>query len=409
MKTNICLIFFGVLIAHVVLSTAENTEDKNNLSEVALSRISRAANADPGPGRNKANKKNKKTKKVNRKNKKAKKNNRKNKKSKKANRRNKKSKKANRKNKKSKKANRKNKKSKKANRKNKKSKKANRKNKKSKKANRKNKKSKKANKKRTKKQNKSRTNKSQKNALRQDIPEICLTEAVKTLYNGLARKASNFDTQMKRTEKRVPIIKNKLEKAGDYKQAANNMANIVPSCPANLTFTADSLTLELWTCEASITEKCKPPIYNQTQIDECKPVVTAFMQVTEVCFNSTRDETGTKACECWESEALKNISDALAGCIIDESNKNVTLSFKECKNAVSECNKAETDAGIQPICRPIIKMVLGNKVTFSLNLFKNYGMFGDISLNPLSSKMNMSFVRIIQISQLDFSGLNLKY
>ena len=60
--------------------------------------------------------------------------------------------------------------------------------------------------------------------------------------------------------------------------------------------------------------------------------------------------------------------------------------------------------GIQPICRPIIKMVLGNKVTFSLNLFKNYGMFGDISLNPLSSKLNMSFVGIVQISQLDFSG-----
>ena len=60
--------------------------------------------------------------------------------------------------------------------------------------------------------------------------------------------------------------------------------------------------------------------------------------------------------------------------------------------------------GIQPICRPIIKMVLGNKVTFSLNLFKNYGMFGDISLNPLSSKLNMSFVGVVQTSQLDFSG-----
>ena len=54
--------------------------------------------------------------------------------------------------------------------------------------------------------------------------------------------------------------------------------------------------------------------------------------------------------------------------------------------------------GIQPICRPIIKMVLGNKVTFSLNLFKNDGIFGEISLNPLGSKLNMSFVGIVQIS-----------
>merc|ERR1711971_41649 len=326
MKTNICLVLFGVLIAHVVLSTAENTEDKNNLSEVALSRIARAANADPGPGRNKSSKKNKKAKKVNTNNKKAKRNNRKNKKAKKAN-------------KKSKKAIRSNKKSKKANRK--------KKNKKSRKANRKNRKSKKANKKRTKKQNKSRKNNSQKSALRQEIPEvpeICLTEAVKTLYNGLAKKASYFERQVKRIEKRVPIIANKLEKAGDYNQAANNMANIVPSCPNNLTFTAEFLSFELGLCNTSITENCQPSIYNQTQIDECKPIVTTFMQETQVCYNLTRDETGTDACECWESEELKKIYDALAGCNIKESNENVTNSFKECKKAVSECNRAETDA-----------------------------------------------------------------
>merc|ERR1712172_335227 len=317
MKTNICLILFGVLIAHVVLSTAENTDDNNNLSEVALSRIARAANADPGPGRNKASKKNKKAKKVNTNNKKAKRNNRKNKKARKTNK------------------------------KNNKSKKATRRNKKSKKANRKNRKSKKANKKRTKKQNKSRKNNSQKSALRQEIPEvpeICLTEAVKTLYNGLAKKASYFERQVKRIEKRVPIIANKLEKAGDYNQAANNMANIVPSCPNNLTFTAEFLSFELGLCNTSITENCQPPIYNQTQIDECKPIVTTFMQETQVCYNLTRDETGTDACECWESEELKKIYDALAGCNIKESNENVTNSFKECKKAVSECNRAETDA-----------------------------------------------------------------
>ena len=347
MKSNICLILFGVLIAHVVLSTAENTEDKNNLSEVALSRIARAANSDPGPGRNKASKKNKKAKKVNTNNKKAKRNNRKNKKARKTNKKNNKSKKATRRNKKSKKANRRNKKSKKANKKNKKSKKANRKNKNSRKANRKNRKSKKANKKRTKKQNKSRKNNSQKSALRQEIPEvpeICLTEAVKTLYNGLAKKASNFERQEKRIEKRVPIIQNKLEKAGDYIQAANNMANIAPSCPMQLYPSAIHSSFMLGNCEANITENCQPPIYNQIQIDECKPLVTAFIQETEVCFNLTRDETGTKACDCWEGEALKNISDALTDCNIQESNENVTLRFKECKNAVGECNKAETDA-----------------------------------------------------------------
>ena len=40
--------------------------------------------------------------------------------------------------------------------------------------------------------------------------------------------------------------------------------------------------------------------------------------------------------------------------------------------------------GIQPIYRPIINMVLENIATFLLNLFRNYGTFSDISLNPLA-------------------------
>ena len=312
MKSNICLILFGVLIAHAVLSTAEKTED-NSLSEVASSRLARAANADPG--RNKANKKTKKAKK--------------------ATRRNKKSKKANRRNKKSKKANRKNRKSKKVDKKRRNDNKRKSKSKKAKKLN------KKPN---TKKEKKSRKNKSQKSALRQDIPEVCLTDAVKTLYNGLAKKASYFERQKKRIEKRVPIIANKLNKAGDYIQAANNMANIVPSCPADLVVSAEILSFELGTCEANITDSCQPPIYNQTKIDECTPIVDSFIEETEVCYNLTKDATGKEACGCWESKVLKDLFDDLADCNIKESEENVTARFQECKGAVSDCNKAETDA-----------------------------------------------------------------
>ena len=334
MKSNICLILFGVLIAHVVLSSAENTKD-NSLSEVASSRLARDANADPG--RNKAKKKNKKTRKVNRKNKKAKKSKKRNN-SKKATRRNKKSKKANRRNKKSKKANRKNKKSKKVN------KKRRNRNKKSK-----TKKAKKTKRNREgyKSNMKAKKTKSLKIAVK-DIPEICLTEAVSTLYNGLAKKASNFDRQVKRIEKRVPIIANKLAKAGDYIQAANNMANIIPSCPTDLVFAAEELSLELGTCEAKITDSCQPPIlYNQTKIDECKIVVEAFKKETEECINLTNDLSPSGsilACGCWESEILKNLYDDLADCNIIEMNKNVTDRFKECKGSVSDCNKAETDS-----------------------------------------------------------------
>ena len=180
------------------------------------------------------------------------------------------------------------------------------------------------------------------------IPESCLKDSVQVLYNGLAKKASNFDRQVKRIEKRVPIIANKLAKAGDYIQAANNMANIIPSCPDDLVFAAEELSLELGTCEAKITDSCQPPIlYNQTKIDECKIVVEAFKKETEECINLTNDLSPSGsilACGCWESEILKNLYDDLADCNIIEMNKNVTDRFKECKGSVSDCNKAETDS-----------------------------------------------------------------
>ena len=376
MKSNIFLILLGVLIAYAVLSIAENTED-NSLSEEASSyRLARAAKADPD--KNKASKKNKKAKKKSKRNQKAKNAVKTNKKAQKANRKNKKSvkarkknKKANRKNKKTQKARKNNKKAnsnksqkarkknKKANRRNRKSKKS-RKNRKSNKANKKDKKTKKSKKrdkkrkskksKKSKKKNNmngknSRKIKSQKNAL-VEVPEKCLTDAVKTLYNGVAKKALNFERQVKRIENRVPVIAKKLLKAGEYKHSSNNMANIAPSCPPGLAFEAEDLSIELGTCEKNITESCQPPEVNQAQIYDCKPLVEAFINLTKECYKLTNveDVSGTDACDCWESKELKDLFVNLTFCVIKDSEQNVTDRFKECKNAVSSCNKEKTAA-----------------------------------------------------------------
>ena len=173
-----------------------------------------------------------------------------------------------------------------------------------------------------------------------DIPEECLQDSVLALYNGLYKKASNFDNQVTRLEKRVPIIANKLLKAGDYNQAASDMADITPSCPLDLASEAELLSSNLGTCEASITDSCQPPVYNEAKIEECKPVVEAFKNETLVCKELTED----KACNCWQSDIFSDLYESVLDCIISESNKNVTDRFKTCKTAVSECNKNQTQA-----------------------------------------------------------------
>ena len=171
-----------------------------------------------------------------------------------------------------------------------------------------------------------------------DIPELCLKDSVLALYNGLYKKASNFERQVKRIEKRVPIIDNKLLKAGEYKQAARNMANA--PCPPEAAPAAELLSIELGTCEKSITVSCQPPVYSQTLIDECKPEVEAFTKELDVC----EELTGEEACNCWQSDIFSDLYESVLDCVIKESEANVTERFKECKNAVGDCNKLQTEA-----------------------------------------------------------------
>ena len=207
--------------------------------------------------------------------------------------------------------------------------------------------------KRKKKQRKNKTNKKNngKSQPKQDIPESCLKESVDGLNKGYLKKASNFDRQLKRIESGIPIIEKKLKKAGDFNQSAEAIGSIASSCltPEEMLL-ADALSQELGACYQNITDSCQPPEVNKTQIDECKPIVEGFQSETDVCKGLTGDE----ACNCWEGDAFQDFYKGLSGCLIKDSEKNVTDRLKECKAAVSSCNKAEREAfSLYAQCNPV--------------------------------------------------------
>ena len=335
MNSKLCLILFGALVAIAALSAAENSEEKSLSEEVAISRVARAANADPGKSKKKSRKfkKNKASKKRNKSKRKTKKA------SKKARKSKRKSKSAS---KKGKKSNRNNKKASKKNKKSKKSK--NRKARKNKKA-KKSRKNKKSGKNQKSRKNK-KTRKNQKNRQGEStVPGTCVTTAVNSLYNGLSKKASNFDRQSKRIEARLPKIANKLAKASEYNATMDDLIAANASsggCPAGDQTVVTALIATLGECQTNIETACAEPMYNQTQIDECKPIVEGFVAEVEKCFGLNSDATA--ACECWESDALAELETGLKGCVIKPSEANVTDAFKACKTAVSTCNKAQVEA-----------------------------------------------------------------
>ena len=323
MNSKLSLILFGALITLAVLSAAENMEENSLSEEIASSRLARAADADPGK-----RKRNKKSKRKN----KASKKNKSNKKSKK-NKSKRKSKKAEKK--KNKKAEKK--KNKKASRKSKKKSKNNKSKRKSKKAEKKKNKSEKKKSKNAKRKNKS-------NVARQSstVPDTCVSTAVNALYNGLSKKASNFDRQLKRIEARLPKIESKRGKMTEYNQTMDDLVAANSSCPAGNQTEIDALIATLGECESQISTACATPLINQTQIDECKPIVEGFVAEVEKCFGLNSDAAA--ACECWESDAMAELEMGLKGCVIKESEANVTAGFKSCKGAVSSCNKAQSSA-----------------------------------------------------------------
>merc|ERR1711971_379085 len=171
----------------------------------------------------------------------------------------------------------------------KRNKKSKRKNKASKK-NKSNKKSKKAKNKKTKKTEKKKSKKAERknksNTARQSstVPDTCVATAVNTLYNGLSKKASNFDRQLKRIEARLPKIESKRGKAGDYNQTMDDLVAANSSCPAGNQTEIDALIAILSECQTNIETDCATPMINQTQIDECKPIVEGFVAEVEKCF-----------------------------------------------------------------------------------------------------------------------------
>merc|ERR1712051_1134889 len=222
----------------------------------------------------------------------------------------------------------------------KKNKKSKRKNKASKKN-----KSKRKSKKAEKKKNKKAMRKNKSNDAKQSstVPDTCLSTAVNTLYNGLSKKASNFDRQLKRIEARLPKIESKRGKAGDYNQTMDDLiAANATGCPAGNQTEIVALIATLGECQTNIETDCATPMINQTQIDECKPIVEGFVAEVEKCFGLNSDPAA--ACVCWESEAMAELEMGLKGCVIKESEANVTAGFKACKGAVSTCNKAQTES-----------------------------------------------------------------
>ena len=72
-----------------------------------------------------------------------------------------------------------------------------------------------------------------------------MSTAVNALYNGLSKKASNFERQLKRIEARLPKIASKRGKMTEYNQTMDDLVAANSSCPAGNQTEIDTLVATL--------------------------------------------------------------------------------------------------------------------------------------------------------------------
>ena len=132
----------------------------------------------------------------------------------------------------------------------------------------------------------------------------------------------------------------------DFTQFTVLIENFAPECPSEES-AFKKLVQKLRSYQTNITVNCQPPSINQTKIDECSPIVEGFISEIEECFDYTQIGDGMAieaACKCWQDATLAELFEPLKkDCVIKDIQDIVKMRFRECKTAVSDYKKAQTE------------------------------------------------------------------
>ena len=107
-----------------------------------------------------------------------------------------------------------------------------------------------------------------------------------------------------------------------------------------------NLTQTLENCEKTINESCNPenfpdpkPWLNMTLVDECTNSTAAFSRKAKECQQLSKSDTSTAACACWEGSDMTSLSEAVTICNVNTST--LASGLKTCRQAFSNCRQYE--------------------------------------------------------------------
>ena len=167
---------------------------------------------------------------------------------------------------------------------------------------------------------------------------------------------ANFEKQKSRVEKQAQIASKKSLKKGAFAPIAKKLIDIGGgnksglSCAGSANSTGalqiTNLTTTLLECEKEVNMSCDPrnfPKPNTTLIDECANSTKSFKEEALKCLVLSKEDTAADACNCWTSDDMTSLSEAVKNCKIAELG-DISKGLKNCTGAFSKCRKFEDAA-----------------------------------------------------------------
>lgn len=184
----------------------------------------------------------------------------------------------------------------------------------------------------------------------------CLTNAV-LITKFMKDNVMNFIRRKTRMDKQNELLDKKIEKKGDFAQAAVRLIEAGGGNKSTLTCTGSqtnvgagnmlTLTNTLSDCKQGVIDSCTmvTTATEQAMLDACEAKGRAFNTSVHACIEMAKDgDPG--ACDCYGDPALMATKEELRKCKGKVEAKATAKQRTECVNKVKDCKTAAINAGV---------------------------------------------------------------
>merc|ERR1711976_42996 len=202
----------------------------------------------------------------------------------------------------------------------------------------------------------SRKNKGVRQMQGRAVDAQCLADAT-TYINKRENLVKNFDRQLKRIKSWIEKAGKKNSKTSIFTNASDaivlggggNKSNLTcDGCNSNSGANQlTNLTTFLFACPTYVNDSCSDAVFPGLPevIPQCENDTAAFTAEVEKCLEEQETDAGKACDECWKSETIANLSEAIRACKIKPTQDAVKAQYKLCIGKFGECKKYE-DAGV---------------------------------------------------------------